>query len=63
MRRLAIALALAVGGVVAVVALAEATQNRPDVVQPGSSSRLTLVVENRDGPAGLVEAQALWAVC
>jgi len=49
--------------VVGVVALAEATQNRPDVPVENSSSSLTLAVRNRDGAAGIVEAQALWAVC
>ncbi|MEO6121555.1 MAG: hypothetical protein ABIW46_04200 [Acidimicrobiales bacterium] len=63
MKRVALVLALAAAGIMGVDALADATQNRPDVVQTGSSSRLTLVVENRRGPAGLVEAQALWAVC
>ncbi len=57
------AVALLVVAVLGVIALADATQNRPDVVQAGSTSRLTFAVENRDGPAGIGEAQALWAVC
>jgi len=63
MKRAAVVLALVVGAVVGVFALAEATQNRPDVVERGSSSQLTMTIANRDGPAGLAEAQALWAVC
>jgi len=62
-KRVLLAVALAVGAVVGVVALAEATQNRPDAVEAGSSSRLVLAVEGRHGPAGLADAQALWAVC
>lgn len=57
--------ALAVVGlsVVGIVVLAEATQNRPDVNVKGSSTALTMAVENRHGAAGMTEAQALWAVC
>lgn len=63
MKRLVTAVAFVALAVVGVVALAEATQNRPDVRVENSSSALTMAVKNRDGAAGIVEAQALWAVC
>lgn len=63
MKRLALVLAALALVFAGIDALADATQNRPDVAQPGSSSRLTLAVKGPNGPVGAVEAQALWAVC
>lgn len=55
-----VAIAVTVGGI---WALAEVTQNRPDVIEEGSSTELVVSVRTREG-AGLVRhAERLWAVC
>ena len=56
-------LALGVATVVAVMGLADATQDRPDGPNPGTRSEVVLDVETRDGHARDVAAQGLWATC
>jgi hypothetical protein len=56
---------IAVGLVVAVfgvLALADATQNRPDQIDPNSSSRVVLQVRTKDFDTALA-AQGLFAAC
>jgi hypothetical protein len=64
MKRFIAQLAIAVAGLVGVVALMEATQNRPDHPLPGSSSTLAFTVSTRDFPGGeQTAARTLMAVC
>jgi len=56
-------LALGVATVVAVMGLAEATQDRRDGPNPGTRSEVVLDVETRDGFERDVAAQGLWATC
>ncbi|HEX4984139.1 MAG TPA: hypothetical protein VFV63_20720 [Ilumatobacteraceae bacterium] len=57
-------LALAAAGLVGVVALMEATQNRPDDPPPGSTSTVAFTVSTRDFPGGnSTAANTLAAVC
>lgn len=64
MKRVAIALALAVAAMLAVGELGDLTQSRPDAVQADAVTELVLDVEHdrfAQGAAGA--ASALWAVC
>ncbi len=64
MKRVIAYLALAVVAVVGIVALMDATQNRPDDPPPGSSSTLAFTVSTRDFPGGeQTAARTLMAVC
>ncbi len=64
MKRLIAHLALAAAGLVGVVALMEATQNRPDDPPPGSTSTLAFTVSTRDFPGGeQTAARTHMAVC
>lgn len=55
---------LAVAAALAVLGLAELTQNRPDVVEPGSSTVVVLDVDTRGWPQSPASAaQAVWGVC
>jgi len=60
-------LSLGIGAVVAaivIVGLAEATQNRPDQVVPGSSTTIRFSVETRRFARGeSAAASTIWAVC
>jgi len=65
MKRLAWALVAVLAVVASVVALADATQNRPDAALPGSVTTVSFTVSTtrlarRGDPAA---AAALWAVC
>ena len=64
MKRIAIAVALALAAVLAVDVLGDLTQSRPDPVQADAVTELVLTVEQdrfAQGTAGA--ASALWAVC
>jgi hypothetical protein len=51
-------------GVLGIVGLAEVTQNRPDVVEAGTTTVVNFDVGTRDYQRGDdAAAQALWAVC
>jgi hypothetical protein len=64
MKRVAAQLALAVAGLVGLVALMEATQNRPDDPRPGSTSTVAFTVSIRGYPGGeSTAANTLAAVC
>jgi hypothetical protein len=64
MRRFIAHVALAIAGLVGVVAMMEATQNRPDNPAPGSTSTLAFTVSTRDFPGGeQTAARTLMAVC
>ena len=64
MKRLIAYLALAVSGVVGLIAMMNATQNRPDDPRPGSMSMLAFTVSDRDFPGGeQTAARTLMAVC
>jgi hypothetical protein len=64
MKRLGVLLVLAVVGVIGLQQLANATQNRPDDVRPGSESTVTFDVATRRYDRGDdAAAQALWIVC
>lgn len=64
MRRFVIHVALAIAGLVGVVALMNATQNRPDDPAPGSTSIVAFTVSTRDFPGGETTAvNTLVAVC
>ena len=63
MKRAVGTLALGVATVVAVMGLAEATQDRRDGPNPGTRSEVVLDVETRDGFERDVAAQGLWATC
>jgi hypothetical protein len=57
-----VGLVLAAG--LAIVGLAELTQNRPDVVGPASTSVVVLDVDTRGWPhSSASAAQAVWGVC
>lgn len=51
------------GSVIAVDALADATQNRPDAVVTGTRSTVLFDVETRDGGGPDDAAHALWGIC
>jgi hypothetical protein len=54
----------AVVGAVAIVGLADATQNRPDVIVPGSSTSIRFTVEtHRFARGDAAAADTIWAVC
>jgi len=64
MKRFAAHLALAVAGLVGLLALMDATQNRPDDPPPGSTSTVAFTVSTRDFPGGKsTAANTLVAVC
>jgi hypothetical protein len=56
-------LALGVATVIAVMGLADATQDRRDGPNPGTRSEVVLDVETRDGFERDVAAHGLWATC
>ncbi len=63
MRQALATLALGAVTVVAVMGLADATQDRRDGPNPGTRSEVVLDVETRDGYERKVAAQGLWATC
>jgi hypothetical protein len=64
MRRAVLGLGLAVAAVLVLFGLAELTQNRPDVVDPGSTTEIVLEVDTRGWPQPTRgAAQAVWGVC
>jgi hypothetical protein len=64
MKRLIAQLTLAVVGLVGLLALMEATQNRPDNPRPGSTSTVAFTLSTRDFPGGeSTAATTLVAVC
>ena len=64
MKRFAAHLALAVAGLVGLLALMDATQNRPDDPAPGSTSTVAFTLSTRDFPGGqTTAANTLVAVC
>lgn len=57
-------LGLVVAAALAVLGLAELTQNRPDVVDPGSTTVVVLDVDTNRWPSSTAgAAQAVWGVC
>jgi hypothetical protein len=56
-------LALGIAMVVAVMGLAEETQDRRDGPNPGTRSEVVLDVDTSDGHERDVAAQGLWATC
>lgn len=62
-RRVTVGFALVVLAAVAVVALAEATQNRPDSVDPASASTVVFKVEGREFMGRAEPGATLWAAC
>ena len=64
MKRVIAQLALALVGVVGLLALMDATQNRPDNPRPGSTSTVAFTLSTRDFPGGEnTAATTLVAVC
>jgi hypothetical protein len=63
-KRLVIGIALVAALLVGLDAMADATQNRPDDVDPDSTTTLTFSVDTKGFTQGdNVAGQALWAVC
>lgn len=64
MKRALVAVVALVAVIATVVALAEATQNRPDPVRAGSVTTVSFTVATRGAQRGeSAAASALWAVC
>ena len=64
MKRAVIALVAVAGMVMAIGFLADLTQDRPDVVLPGSRSEVVLEVRSSDRTgSALMSAQGLWGAC
>ena len=64
MKRTVLLLVAAAALALAIDALADLTQDRPDRVLPGSKSEVVLEVDSRDrGGSALLSAQGLWGAC
>ncbi len=63
MKRLAVVLAIAAAGAIAIDLLADATQTRPDPDRPGSRTEVVFRVRVQGGRPPRAAAEGLWGAC